>query len=248
MSDPVLEDVILRMQEDLKRALARPRGPRRWVMVIDQRRCIGCHACTVSCIAENKLPPGVVYRPVLEEETGSYPRVGRRSLPRPCMQCDEPPCTGVCPVGATRKQAEGVVTIDYQQCIGCRSCIAACPYGARTFDAGEDYTQGTVGEAAALAGQARAGAMERSPMFEYGQAVARRKDASPIGKVRKCHFCLHRLAEGFLPSCVSSCVGRATAFGDESDPESLVARLAALPNAVRLKEDLGTAPRVRYLV
>lgn len=248
MSDPAQHDVIVRMQEDVKRAMARPRSQRRWVMVIDQRKCIGCHACTISCVAENKLPPGVVYRPVLDEETGTYPNVGRKFLPRPCMQCDNPPCTDVCPVSATEKGPDGVVTVDYQQCIGCRYCITACPYGARTFDFGEAYTQTTPDAAAALVGQSRAGAMERSPMFEYRKAVAREGETSPIGNVRKCHFCLHRLAEGMLPSCVSSCVGRATMFGDENDPQSVVSKLTALPNAIRLKEDLGTAPRVIYLV
>jgi molybdopterin-containing oxidoreductase family iron-sulfur binding subunit len=236
------------MQEDVKRAMARPRSQRRWVMVIDQRKCIGCHACTISCVAENKLPPGVVYRPVLEEETGTYPNVGRKFLPRPCMQCDNPPCTDVCPVTATAKGPDGVVTIDYDQCIGCRYCVTACPYGARTFDFGEAYTQTTPEGIAAVVGQSRAGAMERAPMFEYAKAVPRQGEASPIGNVRKCHFCLHRLAEGMLPSCVSSCVGRATMFGDANDPQSVVSKLTALPNAFRLKEDLGTEPRVIYLV
>jgi len=95
------EDVLLRMQEDLKRALEKPAAERRWVMVIDLRRCIGCHACTIACVAENNLPPGVVYRPVLSEEFGTYPNVTMRFLPRPCMQCDNPPCVPVCPVNAT---------------------------------------------------------------------------------------------------------------------------------------------------
>jgi Fe-S-cluster-containing dehydrogenase component len=242
------KDILIAMREELARAVKRPARERRWVMVIDQRKCIGCHACTISCVAENKLPPGVVYRPVLEEETGTYPRVGRKFLPRPCMQCDRPPCVGVCPVGATEKGSEGVVTVDYQRCIGCRYCVTACPYGARTFDFGETYTDGTPQAILAIVGQARAGSMERSPAFEYAKSWPRDSDASPIGNVRKCHFCLHRLAEGMLPSCVTTCVGRATIFGDANDPESTVARLAAQPNATRLKEELGTAPRVIYLV
>src|SRR4030065_2988542 len=92
------QDVLMRMHDDIQRALEKKPEERRWVMVIDLRRCVGCHACTISCVAENKLPPGVVYRPVLEEERGRYPNVTRRFLPRPCMQCDEPPCVPVCPV------------------------------------------------------------------------------------------------------------------------------------------------------
>src|SRR3990172_3554784 len=116
------EDPLLRMQADLKRALKKPVEQRRWVMVIDLRKCAGCSACTVACISENKLPPGVVYRPVMDEEFGTYPNVTRRFLPRPCMQCDSPPCVPVCPVNATHKGEDGIVVIDYERCIGCRYC------------------------------------------------------------------------------------------------------------------------------
>jgi molybdopterin-containing oxidoreductase family iron-sulfur binding subunit len=229
--------ILLRMQRDLQRALRKPLEQRRWTMVIDLRKCIGCSACTVACIAENHLPPGVVYRPVIEEEIGTYPNVTRRFLPRPCMQCDAPPCTDVCPVGATYKRPDGVVEINYDKCIGCRYCIAACPYGARTFDWGEDWTDGTPG---------RQG-YEEAPAPEYGRNWRRGGGRSPVGNVRKCQFCLHRLNAGMLPACVSTCVGAATYFGDASDPGSLVAELAASDRAFRLKEELGTEPKVWYL-
>ncbi len=246
MSDPVRQDVIVRMQGDLQRALKRPQEQRHWVMVIDQRRCVGCHACTVSCVAENKLPPGVVYRPVMDEESGRFPNVKRKFTPRPCMQCDNPACTDVCPVSATFKDKEGIVRINYKDCIGCRYCVTACPYGARTFDFGGLYLDSGP-EAKPTIGIARASAMERSPSFEYGKSWPRKGKDSPIGNARKCHFCEHRLAEGMLPSCVTTCIGRATYFGDASDPESVVSRLVNLPNAIKLKEELGTAPRVTYL-
>jgi CheY-like chemotaxis protein len=85
------KDVLMRMQEDLQRALQKAPEDRRWGMVIDLRKCVGCHACTIACVAENKLPPGVVYRPVIEQERGTYPHVTRTFIPRPCMQCDDPP-------------------------------------------------------------------------------------------------------------------------------------------------------------
>lgn len=78
------------MQAELKKALAKPVEERRWMMVIDTRKCVGCHACTVACIAENKLPPGVVYRPVVQEEIGEFPNTQLRFFPRPCMQCENP--------------------------------------------------------------------------------------------------------------------------------------------------------------
>jgi len=241
-------DPLIRMQADLRRALQKPAAERRWVMVIDLRRCVGCHACTIACVAENKLPPGVVYRPVLEEEIGSYPNVTRRFTPKPCMQCDSPPCVPVCPVNATYKNEEGVVVIDYDQCIGCRYCITACPYAARTFDFGKTYTRGAPVAEGLIAGQTLADDYERAPNFEYGEPWPREHEVSPIGNVRKCHFCLHRVKHGLLPECVTTCIGRATYFGDANDPDALVTDLVASPNVMRLKEELGTEPRVYYLV
>ncbi|HHJ06481.1 MAG TPA: 4Fe-4S dicluster domain-containing protein [Anaerolineae bacterium] len=231
------QNLMVRMQADIKKALTKPEAQRRWVMVIDTRKCTGCQSCTVSCVAENKLPPGVVYRPVLEQEFGTYPNVGKRFIPRPCMHCDNPPCVDVCPVGATWKRDDGIVAIDYDECIGCRYCITACPYSARTFDLGHTYSEGTPEQMA----------YELEPAFEYGHDWPR-DNGSPIGNVRKCHFCLHRLNEGELPACVSTCIGMANYFGDANDPDSLVAALIASPNVMRLKEELGTEPKVYYLV
>ncbi len=234
---PSFENLVLRMQADLQRTLAKPVDQRRWVMVIDQRKCVGCSSCTVACKAENQLPPGVVYRPVIEEEIGSYPNVSRRFIPRPCMQCDNPPCTQVCPVGATFKRSDGIVEIDYGVCIGCRYCVNACPYSARTFDSGFYYTKSTPAQQP----------YEKQANFEYGKRWDRAQ-GSPIGNARKCTFCLHRLNAGMLPACTTTCIGGATYFGDANLPDSLVSELIALPNVMRLKEELGTNPRVYYLV
>lgn len=241
------ESLLERMRAEIERALAKPVAERRWVMVIDLQKCVGCHACTIACVAENHSPPGVVYRPVLEEEFGIYPNVARRFTPRPCMQCNEPPCVPVCPVNATYKSEDGVVVIDYDQCIGCRYCVTACPYGARTFDFGNFYTDGAPEAEGLMVGGATARQYESATNFEYDEARDREKDASPIGNVRKCHFCMHRVRNGMLPACVSTCIGTATFFGDANDPDSLVADLIGSPNIMRLKEELGTEPRVYYL-
>jgi len=237
---PVAADasILARMQEDLKRALAKPIDQRSWVMAIDLRKCIGCSACTIACKAENHLPPGVVYRPVIDLEIGEYPNVSRQFIPRPCMQCDDPPCVPVCPVGATYQRPDGIVEIDYNKCIGCRYCIPACPYSARTFDFGDYYTDGTPERQP----------YEEEPAPEYGRSWQRGEDGSPIGNARKCQFCLHRLAVGMLPACVTTCIGGATYFGDRNDPESLVSELIHRPNVMRLKEELGTKPKTYYLV
>lgn len=245
------EDVLLRMQRDLVKAMAKPVEQRRWIMVIDTRKCVGCHACTIACIAENHLPPGVVYRPVVMEEFGEFPNVQLRFTPRPCMQCDKPPCVPVCPVNATWKRPDGIVAIDYDKCIGCRYCIAACPYGARTSDFGEQYTEGVAegspdGADAAVFGP-RAPWMDQ-PSHEYGKAWVRKDHQSPMGNARKCHFCLHRLEVGQLPQCTTTCIGRATFFGDSNDPDSLVTELITRNNVQTLLPHKGTEPRVFYIV
>ena len=230
-----------RMRADVVRALAKPVGQRKWVMVIDLQKCIGCKACTVACIAENALPPGVAYRPVTQREVGEFPQVQLQFLPRPCMHCENPPCTAVCPVGSTYKRPDGIVAIDYDDCIGCRYCITACPYGARSFDFGEYYADGTP----------EIMDYETRPSAEYGENRARPvadHGASPKGNVRKCQFCLHRVEDGALPTCATTCLGGATYFGDRSDRESLVAELVGADRVMRLKEELGTEPSVYYLV
>lgn len=245
------EDVLIRMQRDLERALAKPIAQRRWGMVIDTRKCVGCSACTVGCSIENRLPPGVVYRPVIDTEIGTFPNVTRRFLPRPCMQCENPPCVAVCPVGATFKRPDGIVAIDYDACIGCRYCIPACPYQARTFDFGENWTDNAAsGPIAALALDGGS-ANEALPSFEYGKQRIRSDGVvptSPVGNARKCTFCAHRLNKGMLPMCVTTCIGRATFFGDLNDPDALVTELAADASVMRLKEELGTEPKVFYLL
>lgn len=241
------EDVIITMQRDLQRALQKPVDQRKWSMVIDMRKCVGCHSCTIACAAENKLPPGVVYRPVLTEEVGTYPNTSERYIPRPCMQCEEPPCVDVCPVNATWKREDGITEIDYDQCIGCRYCITACPYSARTFDTGRFYTEGAPETGSAYVGE-EARKYEDEPTYGYGIARYREEGESPIGNARKCTFCIHRLEQGLLPECVVTCIGRATYFGDANDPESLVSKLIGSPNVMRLKEEMGTHPKVYYLL
>ena len=231
-------NIKLKMQADLRRALKKPMKKRRWGMAIDLRKCIGCNACTVACIAENALPPGIVYRPVVKEEIGTYPNVTKRNLPKPCMQCDEPPCVEVCPVSATFKREDGIVAIDYKTCIGCRYCMTACPYEHRMFDYGEKYSEGLP----------RLAEYDNRPSFEYGQVWERPdKHASPVGNVRKCTFCAHRLDQGLLPQCLTTCIGGANYFGDLNDPDAVITKIINKLNVFRLKEQMGTQPKVFYL-
>lgn len=209
-------------------------GPK-WAMVIDLAKCIGCSTCTVACKAENRTPPGVSYNVVLTQERGRFPLVTVEHLPRLCMQCDRPACAQVCPVKATYKMTNGITAIDYDRCIGCRYCITACPYGARSFDFGHSYEEEMVSFDAVQAA-------------EYGvDRGVREGFKSPKGTVRKCTFCFHRLSRGEEPACVETCLGDARYFGDLNDPNSIVSKLAASPRAFYLKEAMGTLPRVIYL-
>lgn len=218
----------------------------RYGMVIDTRRCVGCRACVVACKAENKTPPGVSYTVVLDEVLENRPDDKPLFMTKPCFHCETPPCTDVCPVSATyKREQDGIVVVDYDRCIGCRYCITACPYGARSFDFGENYP-----------------AVEQNtpyaqvPSPELGQFRKREHEKSPVGNVRKCTFCVHLQdkdgkydkAAGRWPSCAKTCTGHAIHFGDFHDPESEVSRLLSERQAIRLKEELGTNPNVYYLL
>jgi phenylacetyl-CoA:acceptor oxidoreductase subunit 1 len=208
----------------------------RWAMVADLRRCVGCQTCTAACKHANATPPGVQWRRVLDIEVGEYPEVKRAFVPTGCMHCDDPPCMHVCPTTATRKRADGIVTIDYDLCIGCAYCAVACPYDARfKVDA---------------------------PSFAYGPSMQNeqhRFDAKRIGVATKCTFCVERIDAGLeqglkpgadpeaTPACVNSCIAQALHFGDIEDPASNVSQLLAENQHFRLNEELGTGPRFYYL-
>jgi phenylacetyl-CoA:acceptor oxidoreductase subunit 1 len=206
-------------------------------MVADLRRCVGCQTCTAACKHANATPPGVQWRRVLDVETGEFPDVQRAFIPIGCQHCDEPACLPVCPTTATRKRADGIVTIAYDLCIGCAYCTMACPYQARS----------------------------KSPagVFAYGRTPTaneeRRDDASQRSVATKCTFCVDRIDHGLekglvpgrdpeaTPACVNACIAEALAFGDIEDKESNVSQLLARNEHFRLNEELGTGPGFFYL-
>ncbi|UWG46612.1 Fe-S-cluster-containing dehydrogenase component [Halanaeroarchaeum sp. HSR-CO] len=205
-------------------------------MVIDQERCIGCHACSTACIEENNLGFGHIWNRVLTEggediETpaGQYPLdgsdgTGSMSMefqPTACQHCQNAPCVKVCPVNATYTREDGIVEIDYDKCMGCRYCMAACPYNARVFnyDAPENLTEDG-----------------------FGNVPER-----PQGVVEKCTFCTHRVEQGIDPACVDACPADARIFGDLDDPDSTVSRYVRKYETEVLLEDLETYPNTYYV-
>ncbi len=220
--------------------------PFHYGMVIDTRRCVGCKACVVACKAENKTPPGVSYNMVLDGALKAKPNGRPLFMTKPCFHCETPPCTDVCPVSATfKRKQDGIVVVDYGRCIGCRYCVTACPYGARSFDFGEFYPAASEGEPYA-----------QVPSPEYNQFKVRKNHESPVGNVRKCNFCLHLQDEngrydekaGRWPSCTKTCTAKAIHFGDFQDTESEVSRLLRECQPIRLKEEMGTNSNVFYLL
>jgi molybdopterin-containing oxidoreductase family iron-sulfur binding subunit len=194
-------------------------------MVIDLKRCIGCYACQLSCKAEHGTPPGVFYARVLKQEEGQYPSVRQLFLPVLCNHCAEAPCVEACPTGASFKWEDGVVDIDHDKCVGCKTCIMACPYGNRYYN----------GEAPHY--------FEQGPT-DYEKARMLRH---PRDVVMKCNFCRERRAEGKLPACVANCPTVARTFGDLDDPTSEVSRLIKERGGFPLHPELGTRPSVYYL-
>lgn len=232
---------LTRMREDLRRALKKPVAERRWTMVLNTRRCTGCYACVVACMAEHGSPPGVAYRRVGETETGEYPQVARWFMPANCAQCDSAPCVKAAPAGALTKRPDGIVAVDYSKLRGkdvFERVQKACPYSAFSFDDGRYFTRDTPARQP----------YETAATYEYGRPVRRTDPGGPAGTARKCQFCLPRLEAGMLPACVTTCDGGVSFFGDASDAESLVARVLRAHGSMRLHVAQKTEPRVHYLV
>lgn len=199
----------------------------RYGMVIDLKRCLGCNSCTMACKQKNATAKGTGWAKFLEWETGTFPDVHLNYLPVLCNHCGEAPCVDVCPTGATQKLENGIVTVDANKCIGCRYCMVACPYGARTFN-----------------GAAPAENFPELGMTAYETA---RYAEHKLGTVEKCNFCIDRLEEGLEPACVQACPARARIFGDLDDPESEISQIINREAGVPLQAELGTDPSVFYV-
>lgn len=232
------ESIVLRMMKDLERALLKPADKRKWVMLVDIRKCSGCHSCSVACKAENKTPSGVNYRWVKEAEDGEFPNTMRIFMPGMCMQCDNAPCIAACPSKAIYKRKDGIVAVDYSKCVSCGGAAAkACPYSAISVDKGNYYTENTP----------KLMDYEKGPIFEYEHKYERVANNTPIGSCRKCHYCLHRLEMGMLPTCVTTCLGGANYFGDINDTQSLVYQKAKELNLYTFLASEKTNPTTKYV-
>jgi len=202
---------------------------RQWVLVFDLRLCDGCRECVVACQKEHYHPKETEWLKVLVRKG---PLGQTYFLPKTCQQCENAPCVKVCPTGATYKTPDGVTLVDQEKCIGCRMCMAACPYEARNFN----WT-------------------DAPPV---PSTLPKPRPEFPVpgkkGTVGKCEFCLHNTRMGKLPACVEACTMRAAWVGElKSDiavnPDERVKLSELLKNndAFQLKEELNTRPRTYYI-
>jgi len=218
----------------------KPLVARRWAMVVDMRRCLhkeGCTDCVNACHLTHNVPDFPNKKDEIkwiwkehfehafaeQEHEHLKEEIKHAVLPIMCNHCDNPPCVRVCPTQATwKRDSDGIVMMDWHRCIGCRYCVAACPYGSRSFN-------------------------WRDPR-PYISKIDPDFPTRTRGVVEKCTFCDERLAKGHLPACVDACKEGALVFGDLEDPESNVRKLLGESFSVRRKASLGTQPEVYYLV
>ncbi|MGE5362267.1 MAG: sulfate reduction electron transfer complex DsrMKJOP subunit DsrO [Bacteroidales bacterium] len=211
----------------------------RWAMLVDTKKCIeldGCTRCVEACHAAHNVPRiseprhevkwmwKARYDGAFAASSGDHaPEALRQAtLPVLCNHCEKPPCTRVCPTGATWKRDDGLVMMDEHRCIGCRYCMAACPYGSRSFN-----------------------------WMDPRERLARVNRDYPTrtkGVVEKCTFCDERVDKGQLPVCVEACPNGGLLFGNLADARSQIRTVLAVRYSVRRKPELGTGPAVYYLI
>ncbi len=248
LSADEMHDIIARLEQETRERYGRdvtiedvrPTDGVEYGYALNLSLCIGCRACADACHHENNHDrrTNQSYIRVFEMSQGSLdfdngnaaydhpvPQPGKYYLPVQCQQCDNAPCVKVCPVQATWKEQDGIVVVDYNWCIGCRYCEAACPYHARRFNWSAPEIP----------------ADEINPDQAYLSNRIR-----PQGVVEKCTFCLHRTRQGRLPACLEACPTGARVFGNLLDPSSAIRWVLENKRIFVLKEELGTRPRFFY--
>jgi Fe-S-cluster-containing dehydrogenase component len=210
----------------------------RWAVVVDVHKCVekeGCDKCLVAChrahnvpsIADKRHEVKWIWKPTFDEvfpSEGSFANVSLRdkAIPVFCNHCDNPPCVRVCPTQATWRRPDGIVMMDWHRCIGCRYCMAACPYGSRSFNWVDPRP---------------------SIAHETVDFPTRTK-----GVVEKCTLCEERIGTGRPPACAEACDQKALVFGNLNDPDSEVRRILGSRFSIQRKPELGTRPEIYYIL
>lgn len=213
----------------------------RWGMVIDLTKCTACYACVTACQQEHYLPPGIFWNRLMIAETGLYPILVNQVYPVLCNHCKETTCVKVCPAGATQQREDGIVWIDQNKCIGCRYCIIACPYQARSYNPKERKYLGI-----------------NQGHTEFGR-LGKELYYHQTGVAVKCNYCAEKidsgLSKGFkpgidrdaTPACVNTCPTSARVFGDLDDFCSEVSKLIRKHKGIPFHPEFGTEPSTYYI-
>jgi Fe-S-cluster-containing dehydrogenase component len=245
-----MKAVLVRIEDEVQRQYGirphvrdyKPMNGVEYVYALNLTRCVGCRKCVHACVAENNQSrnPEIQYIRVLKMPNDgtfdvdkgdhnyspkSVPQPGFFYMPVQCHQCKNQPCVKVCPVKATWQEPDGITVIDYNWCIGCRYCEAACPYFARRFNFAEPSVPTD----------------QLNLNMSYLGNRPRHK-----GVMEKCHFCIQRTRAGRYPACVEVCPTGSRKFGNILDPDSEVSYILRNKRVLVLKAELGTLPRFFY--
>jgi molybdopterin-containing oxidoreductase family iron-sulfur binding subunit len=227
---------------------------KRIAMVIDLARCTGCGGCMLVCKNENNVQAGHAWSSRITKTTGKFPNVMYEYMPTLCNHCEKAPCVRICPTGAMHKSDGNVTAHEPDKCIGCKNCMAACPYGVISYNAQETHAfwrrdealiEGGTDKASEIATKAKGNVV---PFYNPDREAFRPGSGlRSKGIVEKCTLCDHRLAQGKVPYCVDRCPASARIIGDLNDPKSAVSKILGKYTPRRLKEHLGTEPKVFYV-
>lgn len=224
------------------------------VMVIDLQRCTSCAACIIACKNENNLQSGVAWASKISRTVGRFPNVRYEFIPTLCNHCENAPCVEVCPTGAMHKGDSDITMHNPKICIGCKTCIAACPYGVIYFNREKPHkfwrNDNPLIKGCTPSPRDVTQKVKGTLIPYYSADREENLKGSGLryrGIVEKCTFCDHRVTRGKLPYCVKRCPAKARIFGDVNDPESKVNQILGRYRPFRLKEDLGTEPKIFYV-
>jgi molybdopterin-containing oxidoreductase family iron-sulfur binding subunit len=232
-------EVLSKMNESPSSSVPGAPNPKKWAMAVRLRKCWeeeGCRDCIDACHRTHNVPDlgkikeeikwiwTVPYEKVFPEHAVEFTDEAYQARPVPvlCNHCDNPPCIRYCPTRATWKREDGIVMMDFHRCIGCRYCMAGCPYGSRSFN-------------------------WRDPR-PFVKKINLEFPTRTRGVVEKCNFCEERLRQGLLPACVEACKEKALVFGDLRQPDSEVRRALQNQTVFQRQPELGTKPKVYYIL